>query len=245
MTAPTIGTPDPDVSAALQLLAVGTLVELFELDLTPIVSGQPLIRFTNQAHPDGAMLRHDGNAYVPVPVSVEGYDTGGDRAVPQPLLRVSNVASLLVPILSETQGLRGALLTRSVLLSEWLDDGDTPEPTWYLRRDRHRIEQLASSNPSWLEFRLAAVVDLGDEQTPRRQVLRDLCRAKYRVWDGVAFDYTGVTCPYVAAAYWTAENVPTVNEDEDICSKHATACNLRFAGLPKPFWGFPGSGAGR
>lgn len=245
MTSPTISTPDPEVSAAIQRLEVGTMVELFTLDLTPIVAGVAPLHFTNTTHPDKAMVRRDGLTYVPVPVQVEGYDTGGDRAIPQPLLRVSNVSSLLFPILSQTQHLRGAILTRDVVLAEWLDGGDAEDPTFYARRDRHRIEQLVSSNPNWLEFRLASMLDVGDEQAPKRQVLAKLCKAKYRTWDGVAWDYADVTCPYVAATYWKADNTTTLLESEDRCSKQPTGCELRFVGVPKPFWGFPGAGQAR
>lgn len=244
----TIAPPDPAVDERLQQFELGTVVELFQLDLSPILAAAPTLYFTPSAYPDGAMIRWDGDAYVPIPMEAEGYDVDPRGAVPQPLIRVSNVARILSPILDATQELRGAIVTRHQVVTDWLDAGVDPQPTWYLRRDRHRVEQLATRSAEWLEFRLAATLDRGDEQTPRRQVVRDLCLWTYRRWDPVAadWDYSRATCPYTGTTtFWKSDDSTTLTESEDRCSKRLSGCRLRFAGAPKPFGGFPGAGATR
>lgn len=243
----TIAPPDPEVDERLQQFELGTVVELFQLDLSPVLASAPTLYFAPTAYPDGSMMRWYGNAYVPVPLEAEGYDVDPRGAVPQPLIRLSNVSGVLGSILDATQHLRGALVSRYQLVADWLDAGSDPQPTWYLRRDRHRVEQLASMNAEWLEFRLAATLDLGDIQTPRRQVLRDLCLWTYRRWDSgtASFDYSRATCPYTGSSYWKADDTSTATASEDQCSKRLTGCRLRYSGAAKPFGGFPGAGASR
>jgi lambda family phage minor tail protein L len=245
MTAPTLPPPDGGVDSEIQKFVPGPLVALYELDLSEIIDSGPTLHFTPDVHPDGAFLRWGTKVYVPVPIQAEGYDMDSRGAVPQPLIRVANVSGILLPILEETQHLRGATLTRYLLISDWLVDGADPHADWWIRRDQHRIEQMASMNPEWIEFRLTAAMDRGDEKTPGRQVVRDLCLWTYRVWDGAAWDYSRATCPYQGSAMFEADDSTTTNEGEDVCSKRLSGCRARYGTDPVPFGGFPGSGQRR
>lgn len=245
----TIAPPDPSIYEDFQSFEPGTRLDLFELDLSSIIPSAPVLRFTRAPHPNGAMVRRGGEVYLPIPIEVEGFDVEAGGSIPQPLLRVSNVSPILGSLLLETQHLRGASLVRYQVLAKWLDEGDDPQPGWYLRQDRHRVEQLASSNREWLEFRLASPLDVGDEQTPRRQAIPKLCLWTYRTWDPVAVDFVyadpDVACPYNAATYFDIDDASTAQPEDDVCSKKLGGCRARFIGRPKPFAGFRGVGAKR
>lgn len=233
--------PPTPVVTAIQAPELAGVVELFDLDLSTLAVGAPRLRFVAD-HGEATVLTRDGDRYYPVPLEVEGFDRGGGGAAPQPVLRVGDVLGQLGPWVWAGQDLVGAEVTRTVVLRQHLDDGADPDPTAYLLLDVYRIEQKISQTPASIEFLLIARYDQGRKQLPGRQVIRDTCQHRYRVWDGAAWDYDAATCPYVGADTFDVFDEVTATESEDLCSKKLTGCRLRFPAAPLPTTAFPGVG---
>ena len=135
----------------------------------------------------------------------------------------------------------GALVTRTVVLAAWLDDGSDPDATAYLTRDAFEITHKTEQNAQVVEFKVRSSLERPTLRIPARLALR-VCQLRYRNWTGAAFDYSAATCPYVAATYWDRFDVSTATESEDECSKNLSGCQLRFASVALPMSGFPGLG---
>lgn len=237
-------TPPTPVAEALQAAELSGLVELFSLDLSPIAPGAPVLRFVGD-HGAASVIVHDGDRYYPVPLEVEGFERGGTGGPARPTLRVGDAFGMIGAWVWAGQDLVGAELTRRVVLRDNLDTGDDPDPTAYVLLDVFRIEQKTSHTLAAIEFSLVARHDQGNKQLPGRQVLRDTCKLRYRVWTGSAWDYSRATCPYVGTDLFDVSDSVTVDEEEDQCSKRLKGCISRFPDEPLPTTAFPGVGRTR
>lgn len=229
------------VDTVIQAAEIPALVELFELDLSVISAGAPTLRFVGD-HTGLSMIRRGSNRYWPVPLEVEGFDRGGAGAPPQPTLRVGNVWGALAPWVWAGQDLVGATLRRVIVLRSNLDDGDDPDSSAYLLFDDYMLEQKTEQTPTHIAWRLVASIDQGRRQLPGRQVIRDVCQLRYRIWTGSAWDYSQATCPYTGASMWDVTDTSTATQSEDLCSKRISGCRLRFAPSALPTSAFPGVG---
>lgn len=234
-------TPPTPVAEALQAAELAGMIELFELDLSTLSAGAPVLRFVGD-HNGTTVLLRNALRYYPVPLEVEGFDRGGGGAAPQPILRVGDVLGQMSPWVWGWQDLVGAQITRTVVLRQHLDDGDDPDPTAWVLLDVYRIEQKISQTPTSIEFLLIASYDQGRKQLPGRQVIRDTCSHRYRTWTGSTWDYSAATCPYTDTPMFDVTDTVTVTETEDLCSKKLSGCKLRFPSAPLPTTAFPGVG---
>lgn len=234
-------TPPTAPAAAIQAPAISGVLQLFDLDLSTITAGAPTLYFASDKAPLTTILR-GGLRYWPVPLEVEGFDRGGTGAAPQPVLRVGDLFRMFSPWVWAGQDLVGAQVTRTVVLRDHLDDGADPDPTAFVLLDVYRIEQKVSHRPTAIEFQLIAQYDQGRRQLPGRQIIRDTCQHRYRVWNGSTWDYSQATCPYTGVPMFDVADVVTLTETEDLCSKKLKGCTLRFPGAPLPTTAFPGVG---
>lgn len=234
----------PDaIEAKVQRLAVGTRVELYDVDLSPLGSAT-VLRYTPASQEDALLgvLTWQGEEYSPLPISMEGLSISGKGSLPRPTLSMSNIFGEY-NTLEDTYGrLEGAIVTRWSTFAEYLDDGDTPDPTAHLPVDQFYIDRLAERDDVIAKLELRTVIDVGDKKIPARQVLRNACTHVYRTHvSGTTFDYTQATCPYVGTDYFDA-NDAVVGASLDKCSKRLSGCRLRFVDAPLPTRAFPAVG---
>ena len=109
--------------------------------------------------------------------------------------------------------------------------------------DKFKIDQLESLSEYVATFGLVSWLQYFKMATPRRKYYKNTCQWVYKGSE-CQYPSTGVGAiagsTYSANGFFTAGNVPTAVESEDICSKSLTACTLRNNFLR--FGGFPGVG---
>jgi lambda family phage minor tail protein L len=216
---------------------VGAVIELFTLDDSEI--GGSLLFHWAPGPIDGQPVIFDAVTYNPVPIETDGFDYNGRGKQPMPRLRINNLGGVVVSLLPDIDGLLGAKITRKVTLDRYLDGRPGADPTVFAI-DVFRIERLAKQNRTIVEWELTAATDQEGRRLPGRQMLRDTCGRRYRRWNGSAFDYTKVSCPYNGASYFNAKGESTVDPAADKCGKLLADCAKRFPNEPLPTWAFPG-----
>jgi lambda family phage minor tail protein L len=239
------------IEATRQKLAIGKLVELFDLDLTTIGGG--VYHFCS-AFKESADINWKGNLYTPIPIVADGFEHSGKGTLPTPTLKISNVALVGSAMLNEFGDPLGCKVTRWVTAATFLDDGATPDPDQHNPPDIYVVERKKAQNELYVEFELSAAIDQSGRELPGRQVVRNYCNHRYRRWDAVtsAFVYTNATCSYAGSdstpggtesPYFLQSGEPTDDPSLDSCGKQLSHCKLRFGATePLPFRGFPGAG---
>ena len=226
-----------DIAQESQSFSPDDMVVLFELDATTI--GGSILRFTSSAWEDKE-IKFDDNTYSPVPVEAEGFEWNGRGTFPTPTLRVSNVNKVASAAVIDYEDLLGATVKRTRTFRQFLDDGTSPDPTATFPIDIYKVERKTAHNKVFIEWELSSAIDQEGRRLPGRQVLRDACTHKYRTWNGSAFDYSNVTCPYVGSALFDETGTAATNET-DRCGKKLSDCRLRFGEHGKlPTRAFPG-----
>lgn len=216
--------------SALQEVAPGAVIELFELELNTAQHGT---NDTYRFHA-GTSLNNNGeivwnsNNYLRFPVEAEGFEYNGNGQLPRPKLRVSNILSTITAVLlTLPDGLEGAKITRIRTLARYLDAVNfpgnvnpygTPDPTAEFPREIFYIDRKTVENRDVVEFELAAAFDLAGVRAPKRQCIPNLCQWEYR----------SPECSYTGNGYFDANDVPTSSAALDICGKRLTSCETRF-----------------
>lgn len=248
---------------ALTALTFAPVVTLYQLDLTDIQEshdpGQdPILLYFTPMTTDLAttdlprgpidyplrtydghrLLRLDGQEYQPVPTEVSGMERGGQGAIAQPTIRISNATRVFGDWLLGFGYLIGARLTRTIISDIYMDQPDAELPDTWVNGDPdawwdqqvYLLEEMTSLTPEWAEWRLVADVDIEGRKVPGHQMFSDTCRLRYRVWDavGAAFDYTEATCPYTDSGMFDYLDQTTVVSTEDRCSRTLSGCRARF-----------------
>ena len=224
------------LSGAVQSGWPGDRVELWTLDATSI--GGTVYRFVNGT-PDAQPVLFGGVSYTPYPVEAEGFARSGDGERPTPALRLGNDRVTVLPLLIAYDYLRGCKVTRTRTFSRFLDGEADGDPTAFLSLDLYEVDR-----PTWIKAEVAldlrSATDVRGRLLPVRTAVRDYCDHTYRRWTGAAFDYTGVTCPYVGGASFDAQG-SSVSSALDQCSKQVgTGCRKRFGSATLPYSGYPG-----
>lgn len=229
-----------DLAATLRSPTMSARVALYQLDASFI--GGPILYF----HP-GKLgetgVSFGGVYYTPVDASFTGMEVTGNGALPMPRVKIANTNQAMQAIINTHGDLLGCTVSRIRTFEKSLDGKPGADPTAYLGPDRFRIERKLSENPIFIEFELSAEIDQQGRMIPGRQVLRDTCLFRYRIYnpDTGNFDYSKAQCPYTGSNYYTRMGVATT-ADQDVCSRDVSGCELRFGvGQPIPFGGFPGA----
>jgi lambda family phage minor tail protein L len=217
--------------SALQEIAPGAVIELFELELNATQHG---VADTYRFHAgtslnNNGVLTWDAEEYLRFPIEAEGFEYSGNGQLPRPKVRVSNIMGTITALLlSLPDGLEGAKLTRIRTLARYIDGANfpggtnpygTPDPTAEFPREIYYVDRKVAETRDVVEFELAAAFDLAGVRAPKRQCIANICQWVYK---SAECGYTG--------------GLPT-------CDKTLDACKAHF-GAPAelPYGSYPGVG---
>ncbi len=225
-----------DISA----LDVGALVEMFELDLTPIATTAPVEYFHAGTNDLRGTVVWQGIDYAPFPIEATGFQWEGKGQLPRPKITVANVTGLISGYIQQYQDMLGARVTRRRTLVKYLDAvnfsggvNPTADPTQAMPDEIYYIDRKAAETKEGVQFELAAAFDLANVELPLRQIIENVCPWLYR----------GAECGYAGGPVADINDVPTTDPTLDACGKRIVSCKLRWgATSPLPYGGFPGAG---
>lgn len=219
------------ISADVQSLEPGALIELFELDASGLGAG--FIRFHGYTQMTGIWWQ--GVEYSPWPIEATGFSATTDKP-PVPTLRVGNINAAITAILQITDDLIGAKLTRHLTLGKYLDAANfgginpTANPDEHFPPEVWFVERKSGESKDVVELELTSALDFQGVQLPRRQIIANQCPWAYR----------SAECGYVGGPVANTKDQPTSDSAQDRCGKRLTSCKLRFGEDGElPFGGFP------
>ena len=142
--------------AELGKINPSNIIELFELELITAIHGSNTIyRFHNGVSEyDGSNIIFNGNSYTRMPIEATGFAYSA-TTLPRPTLKISNILGTITSLLlTLTQGLEGAKVTRLRTLERYLDDLNF-EPdslllesgSFFKRETGYQIKEEAKTNP--------------------------------------------------------------------------------------------------
>lgn len=217
------------ITADVQQLEPGALVELFELDSSAL--GGDVLRF--HAHLQAGPILWQGVEYSPWPIMASGFERTGDASQPSPTLTVANVDGSISALCILLGDLVGAKVRRHRTLSKYLDGQPGADSTAEMPVELWYVDQKTSETNLNVEFTLSSALDFSGRQLPSRQVLATLC----------SWTYKGIECGWTGVTFYDKNNNPVTDPSQDICSKRLSGCKCRFgANNPLPFGGFPSAG---
>ena len=127
-----------EVTSALQGIAPGALIELFQLELNVAQHGVAETYYFHAGTNDNGYgnVTWNGQAYVALPIEVEGFEYSGQGTLPRPKMRISNLMGTITAlILTLPEGLEGAKLTRIRTLARFIDDANFTSDDYLLTED--------------------------------------------------------------------------------------------------------------
>lgn len=228
------------IQTEVQSLSPDDHVSLFVLDATFV--GGTTMHFVQGSEHDGPVTFGE-IPYVALDVEFTGLETSGVGALPTPTIKVGNSDGVFQAMLNTFGGLEGSTVHRIRTYRKFLDGGSEADPQAYFGPDTFRIERKVIENNSNIEWELSAAIDQEGKQIPGRQVVRDTCLWRYRIYNGSAggFDYSKAQCPYTGAQSYDINDAPVALAANDVPSRRLSCCRTRFGRAnPLPFGGFPG-----
>jgi lambda family phage minor tail protein L len=221
----------------VQALAPGSIVELFEVDLTPF--GGELLRFHAGTNDLSSNVTWNGQAYTAFPVMASGFEFSGQGQMPRPKMVVSNVVGSITALVLQYEDLVGAKVTRRRTLAKYLDavnfagGNAAADPTAEFPADIYYIDRKSVETNELVEFELAPAMDVTGVMLPRRQIIQNICPWRYR----------GAECSYTGTNYFDTNDASVGSLGLDACGKRLSSCKLRFGQYGElPFGGFPVAG---
>ena len=225
------------IETDIQKLEPGSIVELFELDLTPFTGD--VLRFHAGTNGLLSNVTWDGNAYTAFPVAASGFEFTGQGQAPRPKLMVSNVAGAITALVLQYSDLVGAKVTRRRTLAKYLDavnfsaGNPAADPTAEFPADIFYIDRKSVETNEIVEFELAPAMDITGVMLPRRQIIQNICPWRYR----------GSECGYTGTNYFDVNDASVGTLGADVCGKRLTSCKVRFGQFSElPYGGFPVAG---
>lgn len=233
------------IYADVQKLEVGDLVELYELDATPI--GGTLQRF--HGYTQVGPIWWQGNQYDPWAITAEGFEQVGDGQQPTPTLSVGNIgadaegkpiAGVISSLCIVLDDLVGAWVRVRRTLGSYLDAKNFPEgnptanPAEELPAEVWIVQQKTAETAEVVEFQLSSALDFGGQQLPSRPILAGVCS-----WLRKG-GYRGPYCGYTGSRMFDLAGNPVTDPARDRCSGLMSDCKKRFGEYePIAFGGFP------
>jgi phage-related protein len=237
--------------SALQEIAPGAIIELFELELNAAQHGvNETYRFHAGVNADNNQnIVWAGEEYLRFPIEAEGFEYSGQGQLPRPKLRVSNIFGTLTAILlTLPNGIEGAKVTRIRTLARYLDAENFPPAGGLLLEDGSNL--LLEDNTSFLLEPINSTADptaefpreifyIDRKATETRDVIEfelaavfDLIgvRAPKRqcVSNVCQWEYRGPECGYTGNAFFNTNDQPVPTLAQDACGKQLKSCELRF-----------------
>lgn len=217
---------------------LGRRVTLYEIDLTMFGLGY---LYLAPGTDGGSAVSFGGQVYSPHPIKATGFEITTTGSLPRPQIVIANLDNSFTALVEGHDDLQGGIVTRIRTYGRFLDGGAEPDGNAHMPPDVYRLARKTKHTRQEIQWDMTALIDQEGQSLPGRKVVRDYCDQTYRVWDGAAFDYTNVTCPYAGTSYFDLNDDPTVDPAEDVCSKRLGACKLRFgATAVLPTRAFPG-----
>jgi len=113
------------ITTDINSLTPGSIVELFELDLSAgsAPSTVPKFRWFNGGY--NAELQEivwQGNKYSGLPIEASGFEFSAQGSIPRPNLTVANITSLLSGVINDYNDLVGSKVTRKKTFAKYLDN---------------------------------------------------------------------------------------------------------------------------
>jgi lambda family phage minor tail protein L len=217
------------ITADIQTLEPGALIELYELDCTAM--GGDVLRF--HAHLQSGDILWQGVEYSPWPIQAAGFERTGDASQPAPTVTVANVDGSISALCIALGDLCGAKVKRHRTLAKYLDEQPGADPAEEMPVELWYVEQKTSETNLNVEFTLSSALDFSGTQLPSRQVVAGLCQWAYK----------GLECGWSGITFFDKNNNPTGDPALDACGKRLSSCKVRFGATnPLPFGGFPSAG---
>ena len=231
-----------EVTSALQEIAPGALIELFQLELNVAQHGVAETYYFHagtNANGYGNVV-WNGQAYTALPVEVEGFEYSGQGTLPRPKMRISNLMGTITSlILTLPEGLEGAKFTRIRTLGRFLDAANfaagnaNADPLAEFPLEVYFVDRKSAENRDVVEFELASAFDMAGVRAPKRQCITR-CQWVYR----------SAECSYTGTNYFNASDAPVGNANQDVCGKRVDSCKARFGQKAElPHGGFVGIGS--
>jgi lambda family phage minor tail protein L len=225
----------------LSVLAPNAIIELFQLELVPVLHDSSDIYYFHagvNAAVSGNIV-FAGDTYVRLPIEVTGFEFSSSGSLPRPTLTVSNLggelSAVLLDVNSFTPGndLGGAIVTRIRTLKKYLDGEATADPFATGPQEIWYIDRKSAETRDAVQWELASKFDLAGIFLPKRQLIANVCQWQYR----------SAECSYTGSNYFDINNNVVGTLAADRCGKRLSSCNLRFGDTnPLPFGSFPGAG---
>ena len=233
------------ITADIQGLEPGKLVQLFELDLSEL--GDEIWRFHGYAQADSIWWQ--GQEYKPWAIEAEGFARNGTGQQPTPTLRVGNIGQdalgnplpgVISALCIALDDLVGARVIRRRTLAHYLDARNFAEgnpsanPAEELPQEIWLVECKTHEDKETVEFELTSALDFDGQQLPARQIVANLCG-----WltNG---GYRGPYCGYTGSAMFDREGQSVTDPTKDRCGGRVSDCKKRFGEWePINFGGFP------
>jgi lambda family phage minor tail protein L len=230
------------IEADLQSLTPSALILLFELN-TLGAGEASIFRFHPGVNGLGNDVVWNGDTYTRLPVEASGFDKRSSGTLPRPKIKVANISGLFSALVHELNDLVGATVTITRTFAKYLDavnfpgGSSTADPAQFIDRETWMIDRKSDENKVYIEFELAAAIDMPDCKLPRRQIIQNTCG-----WL-IAGGYRGPYCGYTGPAVADRNDQPTNVLAEDRCGGRLASCKLRFGeNSVLPYGGFPGAG---
>jgi phage-related protein len=256
-----------EVTSALQGIAPGQLIELYQLELNVAQHG---VAETYYFHAgtnanDYSELVWDGQPYMALPVEVEGFEYSSQGTLPRPKLRISNILGTITAlILTLPEGLEGAKFTRVRTLGRFLDAINFRSDEYLLTEDSFALlyeddtfiyqevgNPYGTPDP-YAEFpreiyfvdrKSAENRDIVEFELASMFDLAGIRAPKRQCIARCQWVYRSAECGYIGTNYFAVDDSPVGNASEDVCGKRVDSCKARFgAKAVIPHGGFPGIG---
>lgn len=220
------------ITADVQKLEPGNLVELFEIDATEI--GGDIERF--HGYQNEGEITWRGQVYKPWPIQADGFAQTGVGTQPSPTMRVGNVGGVISALCLALGDLVGAKITRIRTMAHYLDGQPSADTSQQLPPEIWIVEAKTQETSEVVEFELSSAISFDGMQLPGRQIIANMCTWAYR----------GAECGYVGSAMFDTDDNPVIDPVKDKCGKRVASCKKRFGEwAPLSFGGFPSADAVR
>jgi phage-related protein len=257
-----------EVTSALQAIAPGALIELFQLELNVAQHG---VAETYYFHAgtnadDYSELVWDGQPYMALPIEVEGFEYSGQGTLPRPKMRISNLMGTITAlILTLPEGLEGAKFTRIRTLGRFLDAANFRSDEYLLTEDSFALmyendtfiyQEVGNpyGTPDPLAIFPLEVYFVDRKSAENRDVVEfELASAfdmayvrapKRQCITRCQWVYRSAECSYTGTNYFNVSDAPVGNASEDVCGKRVDSCKARFGqNAELPHGGFVGIGS--
>lgn len=220
------------ITAQLQRLEPGSMVELFEIDAENIGAGKYLFH----SDPYNGTITFQTKVYSPWSVSATGFEMKGKGAPSAPKLMMGNLDGFITALCLTFRDMVGAIVYRRQTLVDNLDGMPDASPYDELPVQEWRIGRKLGEDNERVQFELANAIDYRNQQLPGRQIIANMCGWRYRSAD----------CGYNGPPVADKNDDPTSDPQKDVCSLFTTGCKLRYGEYGElPIGSFPSAGIRR